>query len=185
MAKIDKPFEHSSGPPHYAPERTDEAAALYEAVYAEAKRSLEGQTAALDEIRQRAGMFLAFVGSATAFLVGAAVQAKVPPSFASVHGLVIAALVATGAASVAACVILVPARRWQEELSAEALITGWVETDIPMTRIWFFRELALVYDEMRLANRPTLVLRQWTFAGLVVFGVLQVALWSCVVVLHH
>src|SRR5688572_27166118 len=76
---------------------------LYEITYSEATRTLDDQAAEVSNARTRAVQFLAFVGAATAFLLGTAITGATQRD-AVFYGLAIAgsALALAGIACVAA-----------------------------------------------------------------------------------
>lgn len=171
------PWANSAGPPEYTHDREDKAALLYKAVYEEAKRGLDAQSAELDSLRQRAIMFLAFVSSATAFLVGTTLDAGGVRN-GTFRSVAIWATAVSAAAIVAAVATVVPWRKWQGKLSAATLIEGWVETDTAATEVFFYRELALLFDEMRMSNETTLAILRSLYTALILAGSAQVVLWA-------
>lgn len=166
-----------SGPSDPDEQRLIAAAPLYKAAYEEAKSGVEGQTGELDAIRQRAGAYMSFVGAATAFLVGTSLSLQT----ARGAGFYVLAGVATALSLVTiafACLVLLPTRTWEQKLSGQDLVEGWIETDVPPTETLYFRALALLYDEMRAANEAVLQQMRWRLAGVVVGGSLQVLSWA-------
>ena len=93
--------------------------ALYQVAYELGLRTLEDQRDELNGIRTRAGSFMAFVGSATAFLVGTSVQGSSRGGF-----FLVVAIVATIFSSLAVvCLLsLLRPRRFDFRLSPGVLV---------------------------------------------------------------
>jgi hypothetical protein len=130
---------------------------LYRIAYQEGQRSLDDQQDELKGLRDRAVQFTAFVGTATAFLVGAGLHPA--------HRDTAFYALATTASVLSAILILLlfallrpPARKlWHYRLSAQSLITGWIETEVPPpSEAYFLRSLAERYDQMRVENERLL-----------------------------
>ena len=156
--------------------------ALYEIAYREAQRALDDQQAELRGMRDRSVQFTAFVGAATAFLVGAGLH----PSHrdASFYALAIVASALSVALILLLITLLFPRRHklWHYRLSANDLITGWIEPrDRPPSHAHVIRRLARRLDRMRIENEKLLgSLRTW-YGWLVIVGAVQVAAWTALV----
>lgn len=166
-----------SGPSDPSEQRLSAAAPLYKAAYEEAKSGVEGQTSELDAIRQRAAAYMSFVGAATAFLVGTSLRL---PTTRNLEFYVIAGIATSLSllTVIFACLVLLPTRTWEQKLSGQDLVEGWIETDVPPTETLYFRALALLYDDMRAANETVLQQVRWRLTGVVVCGSLQVLAWA-------
>lgn len=133
-------------------------------------------------MRDRAVQFTAFVGAATAFLVGTGLSGT--------HRGVTFYVLASVASALSALLILLllalltpqTRRLWTYSLSTKKLISGWIETEVPLpTEADFFKKLAIMYDDMREENSGLLrALRTW-YRWLVVVGAAQVAVWAALV----
>jgi hypothetical protein len=155
---------------------------LYRVVYQEGQRALDDQVGELNSMRDRAVQFTAFVGAATAFLVGAGLSGP--------HRDVTFYVLAGTASALSALLILLlfalltpqTRRMWTYRLSTKSLISGWIETEVPLpTEADFYKKLAIVYDEMREENTRLLrVLRTW-YRYLIVVGAGQVTVWAALV----
>jgi hypothetical protein len=155
---------------------------LYRVAYEESQRTLDNQWDELKGMRDRAVSFTAFVGAATAFLVGTGLHGThrdlsfyiLAATASALSALLIALLVA----------LLNPSRRkpWDYRLSATSLITGWIETEVPPpSEAHFIRALAETYDKMRSANEELLgSVRTW-YRWLIVAGSAQVTIWAALV----
>jgi hypothetical protein len=155
---------------------------LYRVAYEESQRTLDDQQDELKGMRDRAVQFTAFVGAATAFLVGTGLHAThrdvtfyVLAGIASVSsGLSIGLLIA----------LLNPWKKkpWEYRLSAKVLIDGWIENEVPgPSEAKFLRALAERYDKMRCANEDLLgYLRTW-YRWLIIVGSAQVTIWAVLV----
>lgn len=155
---------------------------LYRIAYQEAQRALDDQQDELKGMRDRSVQFTAFVGAATAFLVGAGLHpAHRDASFYALAGV-------ASALSVALILLLlrllIPSSRrlWHYRMSAKSLITGWIETDVPPpTEGHFLKALAEKYDQMREANEGLLGWLRISYRWLIAVGAIQVTLWAALV----
>ncbi|MGY2004633.1 hypothetical protein [Blastococcus sp. SYSU DS1024] len=161
---------------------------LYRLAYEESQRALDDQASELDGMRQRATQFLAFVGSATAFLVAAGLNApERDGTFYTLAGLATVVSVATVILAVAILLLVRPSIRhlgrfeWSFRLSASRLI-GWIEPEVGgPDEPDFLRAVALRQDAMRERNEANLVKIRYYYAGVIAFGLLQVVLWGALV----
>jgi hypothetical protein len=152
---------------------------LYEITYKEAARTLDDQTAEVSNARTRAVQFLAFVGSATAFLVGTAIDGIADKNelFYWVAGTG-SVLALAGIGSVA--LLLSP---WSTPLlkrvEPRLLIVNYIERDLPLpNKAEMWRELSLHFDKWQAANEIRLkTVRRLYFAS-IILGALQLLLWA-------
>lgn len=173
--------ESSKGIPQARPADRD-AAELYSVAYAESQRTLDDQQDELKGMRDRAVAFTTFVGAATAFLVGTGLSV-------THRDITFYTLAAVASAFSAVWILLLIAllnprkkKKWNYRLSAESLITGWIETEVPgPSKAQFLRALALTYDEMRTANEDLLGPLRTTYRWLIIVGSAQVTLWAALV----
>jgi hypothetical protein len=151
---------------------------LYKIAYENSQRSLDDQVEELNGVRQRVGQYIAFVGSATAFLVGAGVRSPARDwVFYSLAGV---ATFVSICAIILTCLVLLPVKRWEYRLSTQDLIDGWIETDVPPpSEAHVVRYLGELYDEMRTSNDTALAYLRRFYVAAVATGSLQIVLWAC------
>src|SRR4051812_18524824 len=126
---------------------------MYRVAYEEGQRTLDDQVDELNGIRTRAVAYLAFVGTATAFLVGTNLKAVDPNLdffisrnllFFLMAGIATALLTLTLLAVIR---VLVPKDGWEIRVSGEDLINDWIESDVPPpNEAHLLRALTLLYD---------------------------------------
>jgi len=173
------PPSRRSSEPEVAKRGSDTRADLYRVAYQEGQRALNDQQDELKGMRDRAVGFTAFVGSATAFLVGTGLH--------SAHrDVTFYALAGVASALSAVFILLLLAllrpwrkKKWHYRIEPKKLITGWIETEVPPpSEADFFRALAETYDDMQSHNEDLLgVLRRW-YRWLIVVGAAQVTVWA-------
>ena len=155
---------------------------LYEVAYQEAQRALDDQAGEVKSVRDRAVQFTAFVGAATAFLVGTGLE--------SAHRDAVFYVLASLASALSAALILLliavlgPSNRnlWHYRVSATSLITGWIETEVPLpSNGHFFRRLAEQYDDWRVKNERLLRGIRQSYRWLIIVGSTQVTVWAALV----
>jgi hypothetical protein len=157
---------------------------MYKLAYEEAKRSIDDQRDELNGIRGRSVSFVAFVGSATAFLAGSGLRVSHPDRDALFYTL---ATIASAGALVMLLQLyrlLRPSKKlsWQYRLSADTLVQQWIESDVPAPNTGqFVRALTHTYDEMRVANEKLLDFIRRHYVWLVLVGSAQVILWAALV----
>lgn len=170
-----------SGPTHGGPRA--ECTELYKLACEEGKRTVDDQLAELDSMRQRTVQFLAFVGSATAFLVGTGLHAVSRNS-----GFYAVASIATllSALSVILClsILVASSRPWSRELEqwsfrlSPSALVKWIEPDVHPPRDYdFYRALALQYEAMAEANAPSLDRIRRRYLIFLVMGFGQLCGW--------
>lgn len=155
---------------------------MYRIAYQEGQRALDDQQDELKGMRDRAVQFTAFVGAATAFLVGSGLHpAHRDAAFYALAG-VASALSAVLILLLLALLRPMAGRLWHYRLSAKSLIAGWIETEVPPpTEAHFLRALAEKYDDMRAENEKLLSLLRTWYRWLVVVGAAQVTVWAALV----
>jgi hypothetical protein len=152
-----------------------DGSALYERAAGVGKDALDDQVSELDSMRNRSVQFLAFVGSATAFLVGTSLNGAVPrgPGFGITGALgtlgilallVILRSILTGTANWFGGAQM----NWNYRLDPTAY-TEWLdEQGSRVSAEVFYRHLAGVYRTQKVANEEYLkVIRARYFAFLV------------------
>jgi hypothetical protein len=163
---------------------------MYRIAYQEGQRALDDQQDELNRMRDRAVAFTAFVGAATAFLVGAGLTNVHRDG--SFYALASIATVFSLGMIFLLSVLLNPFQRklqdpskgkyWNYRLSTKTLMEDWIERDVPPSSEGeFIRWLADLYDDMRVANEKLLGPLRFSYWGVVTSGVLQVVLWAALV----
>jgi hypothetical protein len=133
-------------------------------------------------MRGRAAQHLAFVGSATAFLVGTGIGAAHRTfGFYLLAGF---ATVASVLAIISVAWMLRPkSASWQGMMSAQKLIENWIEHDVPRrpNEHEFLRSLALRQDEMRTKNDLVLTKLRRLYVVALSSGGVGILLWAALV----
>ena len=137
-------------------------------------------------MRDRAVQFTAFIGAATAFLVGTGLHA-------ANRDAVFYALASLASALSALSIVLLIAllnpsnkRKWNYRMSATSLIEGWIENEVPgPSEAQFLRALSIRYENMRCENETLLEsLRTW-YRWLIIIGSTQITVWAVLVWLKN
>jgi hypothetical protein len=155
---------------------------LYRIAYEESQRTLDDQQDELKSMRDRAVTFMAFVGAAAAFLIGTGLQVKHRDAGFYSLAIIASALSALSIALLIALLNPSTKKKWDYRLSAKSLISGWIETEVPVpSEAHFLRALATKYDDMRAVNEILLdSLRTW-YRWLIVSGSAQLTVWAILV----
>jgi hypothetical protein len=155
---------------------------LYRIAYEEGQRALDDQTDELNRLRDRAVQFTAFIGAATAFLVGAGIH---PAHRDSVFYTLAGTASGLSILSILLLLSLLKPRTrklWHYPLSATSLIVGWIETEVPLpSEAHFLRALAEKYDTMRVQNELLLGVLRTTYTFLIIIGAIQITFWAALV----
>jgi hypothetical protein len=185
MSEIERPpgdvaRPERSGPP--SKRDIDQHAELYQIVYEESQRTLDDQKDELNSIRDRTVQFVIFIGAATAFLVGTGLQ----NSNRDTSFYVLAAI--ASAVSIAMIgllfALLNPSTRneWNYRVSADALISGWIENEVPRpSKPQFIRALAMINDDSQRKNEKLLTPLRKRYRYLIAVGAFQIVLWAALV----
>ncbi len=105
---------------------------MYRIAYEQGLRTLDDQAAEVDGMRARAVSFMAFIGTATAFLVGTTVRTAPPglsPAFVTV------AVIATGLVAWATFQLVLLVRAGHEftlRLNPGDIIRKWIDSRVPV-----------------------------------------------------
>lgn len=163
------------------PSRAEQASAdLYRVAYDQSLRALDDQLDELSGIRGRASAYMAFIGSATAFLVGTGLKAT--HRDALFYGFALPASVATLVALVTLGLLLRPIAGWENRMSATVLIDKWIDREVPGPSLAdLLKNLALRQDRSRGNNEARLVRIRALYLGVVGSGGLGIVLWSALV----
>lgn len=157
-------------------------ASLYVVAFEEGRRFLADQLSELEGMRNRTVSFLAFVGSASGFLIGAALSNSVERHFAF-YSLAFIATALSVAFVICAIWILLSlnsrghSSRWRLNLSPRTLV-GWIETDPPPAPSDFFRALAVEAEEMIATNDPALRRVRAQYVAVMILGIAQLIVWT-------
>ena len=161
---------------------------MYRVAYEEGVRAVDDQIAELDSMRQRSVQFLAFVGSATAFLVGTGLggAARTPAFYAVAATATVLALFSL--TMVAFILLSIECRHglhrvlWNFRLEPSTLVEKWIDPDVgAASESEYYRALALQYDKMSAENDgPLKTVRRWYWLFLLL-GSTQVMLWASLV----
>jgi len=152
------------------PDRAPAPTVAYEIVFDEAKRGLENQAGALDELRARSGTLLAAASVAVSFLGGIAL------GDGSVTGWGVAAVATFSLVAAVVFWILWPFS-WRFVLSAEILINDWVEAADPPSVNELRRELARVMERNQSYNQRQLN-RLWKlYSGAILLLLTMIVFW--------
>lgn len=172
--------------PPRRPGVADEArVSMYKAAYDEGKRKVDDQLAELDSMRARSVQFLAFVGSATAFLVAAGLrQTHRTDGFYVVAGLATFVSVMSIAlvTSILTALRLFRHTRWDFRINSKVLVEEWIDPEVGATsEARFFRDIALHYHTMATKNDPPLQRLRGRYIAFLTCGSFQVILWAALV----
>lgn len=164
---------------------TDESAKLYKVAFDESVRTLEQQTSELSAIRQRLVQFLAFVGTATAFLVGTSLK---PETTASPRGhwfmpLCIAGTAAMAMTLVLTLILLYPKLTELTVVSSARDILDGIHRDVSPTNTeaHLLHDLAWYYDGYVKENAPILTRARWIYFSAIGAGAIQLGIWIALV----
>jgi hypothetical protein len=155
---------------------------MYKIAYQEGQRTLDDQQDELNRIRDRSVQFTAFIGAATAFLVGTGLSAT--SKDALYYGLASAASALTAILILLLFNLLTPTNRhsWKYQVSTEYMIKQWIEADVPqLDEAALLREMALRYDTWHRDNEVTLSSIRRSYRWLIATGSAQVTVWAALV----
>ncbi|OZG31216.1 hypothetical protein BH683_000040 [Williamsia sp. 1138] len=158
---------------------------LYRVAFDESVRTLEQQFQELSSLRQRLVQYLAFVVTATAFLVGSSLSRSAELVTRDALFYVIAG---TGTTLVAVTIVLTgitllpSATRMATRASAKVIISNHIERDVPpVSEGQLLRTLAKYNDKARVSNNAKLKLVRNLYVGAIVCGALQLTVWIVLV----
>jgi len=156
---------------------------MYKVAYEEGKRLVDDQLAELDSMRQRSVQFLAFVGSATAFLVGTGLTTPTRDTWFFI--LASSATFLSLSAILMVLAVLVSSRRLSSPAPYEfdfrvlpGKLVEWIEPEVPQPdEVDFLRALANQYQSMYEHNEQGLKLVRKYYLLFIVMGFLQLSFW--------
>lgn len=143
----------------------------YRILYSEAVRAIEGQRAAVDELRSRAGLYLSALAIATAFIG----PDKLLDASRTPYGLVAASLAALSALLL--LWVMQPVRGWRFDVDFQRALLDYVECDRPATPAEMYRSLAWFLDRDHAFNGGMISRRYWIMTTAVFLAVVQIVLW--------
>ena len=154
----------------------------YRIAYQEGQRTLDDEQDELKGMRDRAVAFTAFVGAATAFLVGTGLQQANKDSL--FYALASAASLLSVISIALVLVLLMPSKKklWHYRLSSKRLIEDWIECDVPPPdEASLIRAMAILYDGMHKSNEALLASVRRYYRWLIAVGAAQVTMWAVLV----
>lgn len=160
---------------------------MYKVAFDESVRALEDQADELSSIRQRLVGYLAFILSATAFLVGSSINPQV--SAQAVRDGWFYGLAITGTSLMVITVLLAIGLFWPRlsKLSTTASAKKIIDLNIdrklsPVQNVAeLYRDLALYNDDAVDQNDPVMTRARRFYFGAVVLGGLQLSAWVALV----
>lgn len=155
---------------------------MYRIAYQEGQRTLDDEQDELNRMRDRAVQFTAFIGAATAFLVGTGLNAS--HKDALYYGLASAASALSAILIALLFLLLAPTFRhpWHYRISTKKMIDEWIEADVPqMDEAGLLREVALRFDDWHHLNEKMLRSIRTLYRWLIATGAAQVTVWAALV----
>ncbi|MBP2453866.1 hypothetical protein [Mycolicibacterium lutetiense] len=170
-----------------AQKETDESAKLYKIAFDEAVRTLKQQSEELSAIRQRLVQFLAFAGTATAFLVGTALRPS--EGVAAVNRgldfyiLCGAGTITLGLTLVLTLILLFPNKTKLTVVSRSRDILDGILRDVSPTdtEAHLYYDLAWYYGGYIEKNIKILNEARWIYFSAIGTGALQLGIWIALV----
>jgi hypothetical protein len=155
---------------------------LYRIAYQEGQRTLDDEQDELNRIRDRAVQFTAFVGAATAFLVGTGLSST--SKDAVYYGLASAASALSAILIIFLFGLLAPIGRhsWAYRISTDYMVNRWIEADIPqLDEAGLLRAMTFEYGKMHRHNEAMLRSIRRLYRWLIATGAAQVTVWAALV----
>lgn len=164
-----------------------ELATVYKIAFDEAVRTLKAQADELSTMRQRLVQYLAFVGTATAFLVGTSLRPSDGaqpilrgPEFMP---LCIAGTVAMVVTLVLALILLYPGWTRLTVVSSSKGILAGIHRDVSPTdtEAHLLHDLAWYYGDYINKNKPILARSRWIYFAGIGAGAIQLGIWIALI----
>ncbi|OBI82706.1 hypothetical protein A9X00_07095 [Mycobacterium sp. 1245805.9] len=156
---------------------------MYKVAFEESVRALKDQVDELSNIRQRIVSYLAFVGSATAFLVGSSLNA--PGSRDDLFFFLASVGTAFMGITIGCATVLLRPKftKIGATASAQTIITGTIERQVsPIeSEAHFYRDLAIYNDRAVDKNDGKLKWTQRLYITAITCGALQLTVWIVLV----
>jgi hypothetical protein len=184
--------------------KPDDLLALYKTAYDEGKKALTEQLAVVNNLRQRAVQYMAFVGTATGFLVGTSASflprpagSWSEPALPVVTGFGVVSILLLVLILVGFVWIFVPMTpkserkkdrrgpqfaKWQRGIGSGQLVELWIDPEVGgKDPIAYYRELAIDYGDFHEQNDRYLLQQTSMFVLLLVVGALSLFGWVLIV----
>lgn len=166
---------------------------LLKTAYEEGRKALDDQIAELDAMKQRTVQYMAFVASATAFLVGSALSADRVRSATflkwATSATAVSILALVFLTFILLSIVWSPTGKkwlgralWNFQVKPQVLVEKWIAPELGAADAEeFYEDLALHYGDKLEENEKNLSqIRRWYWL-VIVAGGLQVVLWVWVV----
>lgn len=151
---------------------------LHVHAYNQGLRALDDQRDELNGIRTRVVQFVAFIGSASGFLIGSSLTSGRADDFAFyvVAGL---ASIASVLMLILTALLLAPSNKFEYRLDPQVLVHKWINRDVPRrpTEAEFLTGLAALQSEMIQDNEGALRKLRNLYRGTILSGLLSILLW--------
>lgn len=168
----------SSHSPMLEPEDSG-SSELYKIAYDLGLRTLEDQRDELNGARTRACAYMAFVGSATGFLVGTTLRGASAPAGGWFYMLAIAGTATFVFALLFMCMLLFPRLPFNFGQSPKFIVEQYIERDVPPpTKEELLRQLCMDWDEYIMENGRSLKPIRQNYRLLMISGGLSLILWT-------
>lgn len=150
---------------------------LYRIAYEEGRKSLSDQVDELNGMRNRAVSYMAFILSATAFLVGTTLRTASPGALFYATAVIASAL--TIWAIVHLALTIWPRVDFIFQLDPSGIVTDFIDRDIPRpTEAELLRSLSGWISVYLEANEKALKKIRYRFTNVVISGALGLLIWT-------
>jgi hypothetical protein len=169
----------SSAQPVPPPEETDRSD-VYRLAYDLGLRTLDDQRDELNGIRTRAGAYMAFVGSATGFLVGTTLRGASAESGTWFFPVAAAGTATFIIALIYMARLLSPGLEFDFRQSPEIIITDYIETQIPQlpSKTQVLRDLSLEWNASIIENEGNLKPLRKRYRAVIIWGGASLVFWT-------
>lgn len=151
--------------------------AMYRLAYEQGLRTLSDQAAEVDGMRTRAVSFMAFIGTATAFLVTTTLRSAEPGALFYVVAGLATALV--GFATVQLARLLRPRIEFTLQLNSRDIVTDWIDQEVPCpSEALLLRGLSGWLAQYAEDNLEGIKVLRNRFSHVVLFGSGGLLLWT-------
>ena len=150
---------------------------MYRLAYEQGLRTLADQATELDGMRTRAVSFMAFVGTATAFLVTAALRSAEPGNL--FFALALVATLCVGAAIVQLARLIRPGIEFTLRLDPRSIVTDWIDREVPCpSEALLLRGLSGWLAQYAEDNREGLKVLRNRFSHVIILGSSGLLIWT-------
>lgn len=172
------PSNHSEPLPNSHGPSEGEQAAMYRIAYEQGLRTLDDQRDELNGVRSRAGAYMAFQGSATAFLIGATLSQVAPQPGFWFPWAASAGTVAFIVSLVFMILLLRPKYVFNFRQSPKFIINEYIHYDIPCpSEADLLKRMSMDIDGFIFENEKSLAAIRNQYKWLVIFGAVSLLLW--------